>query len=602
MTITLKSRVPPDPPKFPRELTGSLAGAARVRLPWLKNIILTGWGPFQPLGVRYAAFCDPVPLCARVLVLEDPQGQRVALVALDLHGGSRYISEKAAHELKDEGFHPGNLFLSATHNHAGPGGLYGSRYYDAFAASTELVKATSASRLALNIELADFITKKVVSAVRTALARRTPAQIGQSSEWSGWARNRSLQAFRNNFPKAMSDAELEKVLAGSIGAQNGTLEEMAVDSRVHTIAAFKESAPHQLIGSFSTFAAHCALLSRVHNRQSPDFFGHATNALEKKLTPSQGERPVIALAAGAIGDCDPTDPTEPRMPLKELLELREDPFENQRLIERHAVQLAGVLERSISGAQSKLHPIERIKVAFSDDVIAGVELDNKKKLSKTPRIGTSTIAGAELGTGDMRFLGKDYRFSEKEGIETRLQFKTDAQFPKRVNRPFGDYGVPIRGTLYPLSTQHNRLNLRLVQIQCRDFSEPIRLLGVPGEPTTWLTHQLNQILRGAAPHRPTMVAGVTGDYQGYFTTSLEYDLQHYEGSSTIWGRETEGWLKQKVQALVTRIEKQDAKPEYSLDEVTFNSDEEDKWRTEFFDTPEQPETDRPKPDGVWNLR
>ncbi|MDP2274010.1 MAG: neutral/alkaline non-lysosomal ceramidase N-terminal domain-containing protein [Archangium sp.] len=550
------------------------------------------------MGVRYAETCDPVPLCARALVLEDPQGQRVALVALDLHGGSRYISEKAARELKDEGFHPGNLFLSATHNHAGPGGLYGSRYYDAFAASTELLKATSASRLALNITLADCLTKKVVLAVRTAIARLTAAQIGQSSEWSGWARNRSFAAFRNNFPKAMADAELEKMLIESIGAQQGPLEEMAVDSRVHTIAAFKESAPHQLIGSFSTFAAHCALLSRKHNRQSPDFFGHATNSLEKRLTPKGGERPVIAVAAGAIGDCDPT---EPRMKLEKLLELREDLVENQRLIEQHGLKLAGVLERSISGAQSRIHPIERIKVAFSDDVIAGVTLKNGKKMSPNARIGTSTIAGAELGTGDMRVLGRQIKFSELVGVEERPQFKTDPQFPKRLSAFPDDYVIPLEGTRAPLKRQYGKLGLRLIQIQCRDFAEPIRLLGVPGEPTTWLTHQLNQILQGASPNRPTMVAGVTGDYQGYFTTSLEYDAQHYEGSSTIWGRETEGWLKEKVQNLVAVLEGAGEQSPPS-GPVSFDSAKEQEWRTEFFDTPEQPETDRPKPDGVWNLR
>jgi hypothetical protein len=46
-----------------------------------------------------------------------------------------------------------------------------------------------------------------------------------------------------------------------------------------------------------------------------------------------------------------------------------------------------------------------------------------------------------------------------------------------------------------------------------------------------------------------MIAGVTGDYSGYFTTGREYDRQHYEGASTVWGRCTGDWLIEEVRDL-----------------------------------------------------
>ena len=50
-----------------------------------------------------------------------------------------------------------------------------------------------------------------------------------------------------------------------------------------------------------------------------------------------------------------------------------------------------------------------------------------------------------------------------------------------------------------------------------------------------------------------MVAGTCGDYSGYFTSGREYELQHYEGASTLWGRYTEAWLHQSI-ARMAKVE------------------------------------------------
>jgi neutral ceramidase len=46
-----------------------------------------------------------------------------------------------------------------------------------------------------------------------------------------------------------------------------------------------------------------------------------------------------------------------------------------------------------------------------------------------------------------------------------------------------------------------------------------------------------------------MVAGVCGDYAGYFTTPKEYEAQHYEGASTLWGRASGDWLVEQARRL-----------------------------------------------------
>ena len=75
----------------------------------------------------------------------------------------------------------------------------------------------------------------------------------------------------------------------------------------------------------------------------------------------------------------------------------------------------------------------------------------------------------------------------------------------------------------------------------------LSVLGLPGEPTTWLASQLAALCPSSAH---TIVTGVTGDYVGYLTTAAEYGSQQYEGGSTIWGRHTERWLRAQVVRLV----------------------------------------------------
>lgn len=546
-SVQRKTRATRTPPKD--ALTR--AGAYKVELPWVKNIPLVGWGPFLVRYVRAAGKLDDTRrLHARALVIEDPLGNRVALVSADLHGGSRYVTEKVAAALWDEGFDVANIFLSGTHNHAAPGGLYGSPYFDGFAGSTELLDALLSgtdSQLAFNQELADCIAGKIVEAIRGAVSQLRDAVIGRSSASNGWSRNRSLSAFLNNFPgRTRKEVVAELLQEGLIAlAQSDEyLERIAVDSQVHTITAFETSTNMAVIGSFATYGAHCALLGRSHNFQSADFFGEAADRVEEKLT--GGKYPgVFALAAGAIGD---NDPLQPGVVPSELLEARLHEKENFKLIVQYGAHLAETARTTIEQARSCAHRLTRVKTAFSEEPIADATLADRRKLAATARVGTSTIAGSELGTGDIGCI----TFSENEGVE--LRNIPGPHHPKRVNGPYGlDYGAAIPKTIDALSRQHQVLTLRLVELQGASC-EDIRLLGIPGEPTTWLTHGLKKLLGESARRVAPMVAGVTGDYHGYLTTSAEYDVQQYEGSSTIWGRETEGWLREQVTKLVSAVE------------------------------------------------
>lgn len=562
----LDPRAPPAAPKVTNE---TRVGAAKTPLPYLRNGILTGWGPFMWEYARKAIDRDEVPLFARALVVEDPRGHRLALVAVDLHGGSRYVTERAAFRLASLGFHAGNLFVSGTHNHAGPAGLYGSNYYDAFAASASTLSMLfERNWMALNTVLAEVVVDRIVQAVTTAVARLKKAVLGVSTVENEWARNRSLRAFLRNMPDVprgkLSHDELlrevnARVVSLGLTPHATSIARSCVDSKVYTLAAYTDDEHRDFIGSFSTYGAHCSLLSRVHDRQSPDYFGHATHLAERELGPGREFAPVVALAAGSIGD---SDPLAPDMTLKQLLALRASRaqlLDNQHVIARHARQLAGTLQASLTAAKGSLDSLRTLDVGFSEDRIAGATPSSGRPLARQPRIGVSTVAGSEFGTGKMNLIGPlDFDPKENEGREHRDEYRNDPLFPKLYEKP--NTGPLLKRLMYlgslsktvpAMNRQHDRLGLRLARLSFGRGAS-FQVLGLPGEPTTWLAANLRQRL--SAPQRTAMVVGVTGDYQGYFTTSLEYDTQQYEGGSTIWGRETQSWLTDGALALHQQLD------------------------------------------------
>jgi hypothetical protein len=170
-------------------LSGLHAGAARVDLTPLLGLALAGHsaqsGHAQGVWGR---------LFASVLVLDDGKAERVALIATDLHTGTRYLAEKLAAAVAGAtGLRVDRLFLAASHTHRGPGHLYGNRVYDSIV-STPLGAG-------LDLATADDIAAALAVGVRDACARLRPARVGYGAfaAW-GLAWNRSYLAARRNVP------------------------------------------------------------------------------------------------------------------------------------------------------------------------------------------------------------------------------------------------------------------------------------------------------------------------------------------------------------------------------------------------------------------
>jgi neutral ceramidase len=75
--------------------------------------------------------------------------------------------------------------------------------------------------------------------------------------------------------------------------------------------------------------------------------------------------------------------------------------------------------------------------------------------------------------------------------------------------------------------------------------------GLPGEPTITTAHNIERVL-GSADADTVVVLPCTSDYSGYFATPPEYSVQHYEGASTLWGRNSAPFLQAQMKSLLSK--------------------------------------------------
>jgi hypothetical protein len=83
---------------------------------------------------------------------------------------------------------------------------------------------------------------------------------------------------------------------------------------------------------------------------------------------------------------------------------------------------------------------------------------------------------------------------------------------------------------------------------------------LPGEFTTMAGKQIADAIKAALPALPdagdygrVLLIGLADEYLSYFTTPAEYDLQHYEGASTLWGLDSTDHIKKALVSLSGKL-------------------------------------------------
>src|SRR5881397_2196318 len=165
------------PPPRPMLGTGLRAGFARVDITPPPGVGLAGNGPEGAAARGYR-----LRLYARVLVLADGEGNRLALVVADFPLGSALLHRRvAALTARTDGIGVDRLVIAATHTHAGPG-----HYFEAAAYNDQ-----GSSVVGFDPLMLDSLTARIARAVHAAVAdlraAQWPGAVGRYGVTPGFA-------------------------------------------------------------------------------------------------------------------------------------------------------------------------------------------------------------------------------------------------------------------------------------------------------------------------------------------------------------------------------------------------------------------------------
>jgi neutral ceramidase len=115
--------------------------------------------------------------------------------------------------------------------------------------------------------------------------------------------------------------------------------------------------------------------------------------------------------------------------------------------------------------------------------------------------------------------------------------RTDPQYPK-VTKPEGgcqiSFVIPIPSTTVVSTLFPAPENIPFGVYQLG----PLALVAVPGEFTTVLGTRIRDAVNANIAPTPIgiLIVGLANEYLSYFATPEEYEAQHYEGASTLYGK------------------------------------------------------------------
>ncbi|WP_309111077.1 neutral/alkaline ceramidase [Saccharothrix sp.] len=443
------------------------------------------------------------------VVVDRSSDKRVAYVNADLAMIFRAVQEDVLAKLQARYgtlYTRENLLLSATHTHAGPGGYSHNLAYNL-------------SILGMQPQTLTAITDGIVESVVEAHEDLKPGSLSLGrGELTDASVNRSRVAFERNpdkghFPNAIDPAMTVLRL------RQGTTD----------------------VGAISWFATHNTSMTNANTLISPDNKGYASYQWEHDDAGVRylDDRPgfVAAFPNTNAGDMSPN------LNLRPGSGPTEDEVENTRIIGERQNRAA---QRVYRGPQTPVTGSVDYRMRFVDMGAVTVEgrytTDGRAGRTCSGVVGASTFAGSiEDGPAIPGFTE-----GMQSPIKTLLeplnievpQWLKDCQYPKASLVPTG-----------LVQATPDVLPLQIVKIG------QLHLVAVPGEVTIVAGLRIRRSVAAelGVPLEHVLIQGYANDYSQYVTTPEEYDLQQYEGGSTLFGRNTTPAYQQEFGKLAASL-------------------------------------------------
>ena len=465
-------------------------------------------------------------LWARALVLQ--RGDRkVALVAIDLFMVPGGLVKHVGDALASRGFSESNLLVSASHTHSGPGGYANFTTFNTAAPSTGTATDPLSFYRFLDSPPADpqlysFLVRQITAAVRRADADRGPARAGWGrAEIHGLTQNRSIEAH-------LADHGIQRERGSGSADQDPEGVDHTIDPQVNVLRVDKLVRGRRVpIGGWSTFADHGTVTKSSFQYYNQDHHASALQVFEQRVRRA-GRVPRRQLVLNVYGNSNEGDQSAGLV--------RDGPAASDYVGRVEAAAMVRAWRR----AGTALTPTPELDVRWTRTCFCG-QVTEGGNVADYPMIGFPFLTGSEEERGPL----------------------------------FDVTHVPFEGTRSPLPTpgQGHKTGIRLDQSTVPK-AVPLTALRVadgvivtlPGEPTTEVGARVRTAVRQATGLERVVVSGLAGEFIQYFTTPEEYDRQHYEGGSTLYGPLSSNLLRQELAELARRLVRgEPAQAAYPLD-------------------------------------
>ena len=473
-------------------------GVGRADITPPTGYFLMGWerGDAKGLGVH-------TRLYARAIVLAQG-GHKLAFVVEDLNGVAGGVLQDALRVVGDPALTEQTVLVSATHTHSAPSGYWNySAYNTVFPTLAALTTQNVAG--SRDDHLYSFEVRQLAAAIRAADNDLSPgAAAWAHRDLVGLTMNRSLEAHLANF--GIQEAYGTGTVSQDPGGYLDTIDPAVDLLRVDKLIGGRDVP----VGLWSSFANHGTVNKATFTVYNGDHQASADRAVESAIR-AVGAVPSSQDVVSAFANADEGDQTSGIR--------HSGPADAERVgdVEAH------VLLDAWTEAGASLTTDLPLDMRWTRIALSGVTTSAGHAVGTDPVTGLSLFTGSEEGRGPLYDIIGQANGTNFEGDHLPADNPVDGQGDKIEVRT----ALPSMSTAFP-----NVLPITALRLGDR------LLVTIPGEMTVTMGQRVRAAVLQAAsslPIKRIVIDGLTNEYMQYFTTPEEYEAQHYEGGSTIWG-------------------------------------------------------------------
>lgn len=443
--------------------------------------------------------------------------RKFALVSVDLFAATGGLVKEAADRNADLGFSERNVLVSASHTHAGPSGFANFDTLNTLSPSMETI-GTPTSFVELirpkptDRQLLRFLVDRLALAIREAATDLHPASVGWGAgRLTGVTENRSLEAHLADFgieePRGTGTPDQDP--RGPDDTIDPDVDVLRVDRVVRRRRPCRRAGRparclrdvHVPIGAWTQFANHGTINPSDYQFYNQDHHGAATRVLEARIR-ATSKVPLARHVVAVYGNGNEGDMSAG---------LRDRGPEKAEEVGRKEADAFFAAWGEAGKAMTKRPDLDQrwTRICFCG------QTTSTGRVAASPLPGIPFLTGSEEGRGplfdvtgipleDRRSASDDETQGDKVGVPAASNDTVPQAVPLTILR-IGDHAIA----------------------------------SIPGEPTVEVGRRVKAAVLaaagGAGIHR-VVVAGLANEFVLYFTTPEEYQRQHYEGGSTVFGR------------------------------------------------------------------